>query len=400
MTRVQKTVALLVILLLTALAAAQEALPPPQLKLTDTPYYRIYSDLSPERLREATLRMTKMAEEYHRRTAGFAGVLRERMPAYLYCTESDYLNAGGAEGSGGYFDGEKLVAITTDRDGLDPWHTIQHEAFHQFAKIVIGGELPVWVNEGLAEYFGEALFTGDSFVTGLIPQDRLERVRDLIKTDKYVSITKMMAMSNGDWNGALAVANYDQAWSMVHFLVHAENGKYQPAFNSFIQLLSRGQLADRAWETTFGDARGFETRWKDYWLKLPDNPTADSYTRARVLVATSFLARATAAKHTFASFEEFSKAADRRAIRTNPDEWLPPDLLRGVLAASIGQGDWSLEGAPSRMPGLLFTSTSGRKFSGTFTLMKGRVKRVDVTVLPAARPAAATTQAPARPPRQ
>ena len=50
------------------------------------------------------------------------------------------------------FAGEHITAYT--------WHTVQHEGFHQFAHAVIGGDIPTWLNEGLAEYFGEALFTG------------------------------------------------------------------------------------------------------------------------------------------------------------------------------------------------------------------------------------------------
>ena len=33
--------------------------------------------------------------------------------------------------------------------------------------------MPTWLNEGLAEYFGEGIFTGDGFVTGVISPERL-----------------------------------------------------------------------------------------------------------------------------------------------------------------------------------------------------------------------------------
>ncbi len=322
-----------------------------------------------------------------------------RLPVYLYCLEGEYIDAGGPEGSAGYFDGEKLVAITDDREGIDEWHTIQHEGFHQFAKAVIGGELPTWVNEGLAEYFGEAVFTGDSYVTGLAPPEpHVQRVREMLKTDQYVSITKMMAMSHGEWNAALAAANYDQAWSMVYFLAHGDNGKYQPAFSKFIQLLSRGQLPDRAWETTFGNPAGFEDRWKEYWMKLPQNATEDGYNRARVSTVTSFLARATAAKQTFASFTEFAKAAEKRDVHAPQDDWLPQDLLRHVLNDSVGAGDWSLESSAAHQPWVTLTTPAGTQFRGTFSLMKGRVQRVDVAVSAAGRPSGATTPVPAHPP--
>ena len=62
------------------------------------------------------------------------------------------------------------------------WHTVQHEGFHQFAHVVIRGDLPIWVNEGLAEYFGEAVFTGDGFVSGVIPPTAMTGIRRLPAT--------------------------------------------------------------------------------------------------------------------------------------------------------------------------------------------------------------------------
>ena len=84
-------------------------------------------------------------------------------------------------GSAGVYmrsDGEpRLMGVAGELENAFTWHLIQHEGFHQFAAAVIGGDRPVWVNEGLAEYFGEAIFTGDGFIAGIIPQWRLKRIR-------------------------------------------------------------------------------------------------------------------------------------------------------------------------------------------------------------------------------
>ena len=37
--------------------------------------------------------------------------------------------------------------------------------------------------------------------------------------------------------------NYDQAWTMVQFLAHAENGKYQGAFVKFMRAIATGPSA-------------------------------------------------------------------------------------------------------------------------------------------------------------
>jgi hypothetical protein len=50
---------------------------------------------------------------------------------------------------------------------------------------VIGGELPIWVNEGMAEYFGEGIFTGDGFITGVIPPKRLRMIKETSSSKKF-----------------------------------------------------------------------------------------------------------------------------------------------------------------------------------------------------------------------
>src|SRR5438270_3193033 len=42
-------------------------------------YYIIHTDLSSDDVKEAVIRMNKMAEEYHERTRGFSGEIRERL---------------------------------------------------------------------------------------------------------------------------------------------------------------------------------------------------------------------------------------------------------------------------------------------------------------------------------
>src|SRR5262249_18358568 len=135
-----------------------------------------------------------------------------------------------------------------------------------------------------------------------------------------------------DWNHRLTVLNYDQAWSMIHFLARGENGKYQHALAAMMVELSKGRQADTAWNDNFGSADGFEQKWKKFWLNLPENPSDDLYAQATVARLTSFLARATAQKQIFASFDEFRSVAIAGKLKIAPADWLPNDLLGEALA--------------------------------------------------------------------
>lgn len=351
---------------------------PARFKTYDSRYYVIQTDLEGDQVRETTLRMTKMAEEYHDRTRDFSGVISNRLPFMIFKNASDYYAAGGPPRSAGVFDGEKLMAIAGEKVSDETWHVVQHEGFHQFARAVIRGDLPIWVNEGLAEYFGQGVFTGDGFITGLIPHGRMERIKESMKDRRvFIPVSSMMDMSHAEWNRQMRLENYDQAWSMVHFLAHGEDGKYQKAFSGYMTDLGRGRDADRAWQDNFGDANGFEERWRKYWTELPDNPTGDLYCKASIAILTSFAARATASKQTFDGFEDFDRQLKNKSIKVLDADWLPPQL--GVEAAELAQmiGKCSIEKAGPQ-PVLVAETKQGTRFIGTFKLKGNRVDSVNV----------------------
>lgn len=355
-----------------------------QLRSYETRYYLLHTDLDAAAVREADLRLTAMAEMYYERVKGFGGRITRKLPVYLFTRAEDYCRAGGRPGSAGFFDGRRLMALARSRDGF-LWQVLQHEGFHQFLHAFVGGDLPVWVNEGLAEYFGLALYTGDGFVTGLIPSGRLERLRGWISGGKVKSVAEMMTTSHALWNAELSLVNYDQAWSLIHFLAHAENGRYQPAFNGFIRDISRGMRWEPAWQRHFGSGtRAFERKWREYWMQMPPDPTADRYAQATVATLTSFYARAFSQRQVFRTFEEFVAAARAGRLRAHPDDWLPPTLLADALDQAARRGSWEVR---KRVGGyeLVCTLDDGTALIGKFKVRSRRVVRDSVRVTVARR---------------
>ncbi len=345
-----------------------------------TQYYNIHTDLSRSDVREAALRISKMAEEYQSRTRGFAGKITTKLPFYLFSNPADYFAAGGLANSAGVYTGDKLMAIAGKPTSGDTWRLVQHEGFHQFLHAVIGGDIPVWLNEGMAEYFGEAIFTGDGFVTGVIPNYRLGRIQQAMRAGAFVAIPQIMVTERGQWNHEMKTANYDQAWSMVHFLVHAESGKYRKSLDGFLREVSRKGLSwEIAWRKNFGSGVGdFEKLWRSYWLGLQENPTSDMYAQATVATMTSFLARAYAGKQTFRSADEFFAAAKGKTLKMSSNDWLPPALLERALKNAPQLGKWSLEPKGRGSAAFSCTLNAGSKLTGTFVVKKGRVHRVNV----------------------
>jgi len=384
-------------MILTSAAVVSFCSPcPAETKLTKytTRYYILHTDLDRNLVREAVVRITAMAREYHNRTRSFAGRINTRFPFYLYKNREDYLRHPGViQGSAGMFTGRSLVA-TAPRPG-GSWRVVQHEGFHQFAHKMIAGHLPTWLDEGLAEYFGAGVWTGDSLVVGVISRHSLGRVRSMIDSKKFMPLEKMLDMKQTEWNDKLKTQNYLQAWSMVHFLVHADKGKYQPALSSYIRDLSQGRSSSASFRKRFGkNVKAFQNRYTQWWSKLEDDPSSDLYDRIKVLTLTSFLARAHYTRRKFENIEAFFQAARDGTFtkvfaeigRRNPDIWLPESLLTRTVQRAGNIKQWSLVGKAKGLPRLKLARGGGAALLGSFK-MGSRISVTVKTVRPVTKPA-------------
>ncbi len=344
------------------------------LRSYDTRYYTLHTDLDQDAVREASLRIDAMAQAYLDRTKSFGGRISQRMPFYLFSSPRDYYAAGGMEGTAGVFDGRKLMAIAGKKTGGETWRVVQHEGFHQFAAGCLGRDLPTWANEGLAEYFGEAIFTGDGLVTGVIPPERLARVQHWIKEGNTISIEAMMKKSHDDWNMQLSIVNYDQAWSMVQFLAHGDNGKYQKAFADFLSAVSADKSWTDSWAASFGyDVAPFQKRWRDYWSKLEPDATNEQVAKATTITLTHFYARAFSQRQIFETMDAFLDAAKDGKLKSAARDWLPPGLLQAALGRMERLGQWSIIKRPGGYA-VVCQLPDGRKITGTFTVDAGAVR--------------------------
>lgn len=362
--------------LLTAIAAGCLLTLPARtagkLKVYQSRFYTIHSDMPREVVQEAMLRLDAMAVEYANRLRGFAPRSARRMDFYLFRNAEDYYRAGGLPGSAGVYTGQKLMAIGGERISEGLWHVLQHEGLHQFLHQVIHGDIPVWVNEGLAEYFGEAIFVGDGFVTGIVRPERLRRVQALIRGNQVLSIAEMMQMSHDKWNALLRGRNYDQAWSMIQFLAHGDGGRYQGPFNRFLADLAHGARWEHAWQRNFGTGTAaFERRWRQYWLNMTEADTVPRRAEAVLHIVTAFYARAFSQKQHYPQWEDFVAAARAGRLRQNPRDWLPPSLLASALAQAPKLGRWQIR----RRQGyeIVCTLADRRQLAGSFRVRNGRV---------------------------
>jgi len=181
------------------------------------------------------------------------------------------------------------------------------------------------------------------------------------------------------------MANYDQAWAMVHFLAQGEDGKYQKAFVKFMSLIGQGRGYMDAWSDVFGrDHAAFQKKFEQWWTELPKEPTRPLFERAALLTITSFYARAQAQGQIFESAEAFLAAAGEDKVKITFDDYLPISVLKSALRPAKKLEDLTLKPAEKTKPAQVSCKLSdGSILTATYVFTGKKVKAVEWQIKPA-----------------
>ncbi len=347
-------------------------------------YHLLYTDLGDEKVLEARARIEAMARGYHECTKGFGGRMPGKMPFYLFCSHADFQDSvsAGLRNFSGAYDGISLkVSADTDRYSWRKiWQVVRHEGFHQFVHWRLargrGGRIPVWLNEGLAEYFGAARWTGDRLMTGFIPPLRKLKLLGHLYTGGIEPFPAFITKTGTQWVDEASPAHYDQAWSMVHFFAHAEEEKYKKSFGTYVKQVVRGMPNARAFVKSFDDDTGeLEKAYCRWWKSLPAHPARDLYDRLVLERLVAFLARFYQKGVRFETAEDFFRRAGRGDVALDPDEdgdrWLPPALLEWAVRKAGVYENRRLAAGGNGYPVLVLERSDGKKLEGGFYLRGG-----------------------------
>ncbi|HJQ41354.1 MAG TPA: hypothetical protein VKB93_29795 [Thermoanaerobaculia bacterium] len=152
--------------------------------------------------------------------------------------------------SGVFLGGENsnfILLQAGSENGLD--RIIYHELTHYFVKNTIAG-LPVWLNEGMAEYYSTFRTDGDEVHIGRpvaehvmwLRNEQLIPLRDLFAVDRDSSI-----YNEGSRQGVF----YAESWALLHYLMLG-NEERRAQFGKLMTLLDARKSMQEAFETAFG----------------------------------------------------------------------------------------------------------------------------------------------------
>ena len=301
-----------------------------QMRVIQSRHYTIHSDLPEDFTHELARRMDAMHDEYTRRLTDFRPTGEaSRLQVHLFSRRADYVALVGADGrqsAGVFIPHRNLLAAVVEGTGRSQFRQVlQHEAFHQFAHNRLSPNLPVWLNEGLAELFEDGLWTGNGFMIGEAPPWRVALLHHHMRQRRLIDFRTIMGWNLSDWNRRIAAGGdeadiqYNQAWAMVHFLVYATEGTGQPVYRdrliNLLARLNRSQDAQTAFAAAFSNnIGGFQDRFVAYARQLSPTPMTQYMDHVRILAS---LLKATGTQD-FGTMAQFRSYVRRHWIAPQP----------------------------------------------------------------------------------
>ena len=156
-------------------------------------------------------------------------------------------------------------------DEVNPYHWMIHEATHQLNAEVAKWQLEKWLDEGIAEYFSTSILENDRLVLGKIDRNTypiwwlssLNLSGDLkndIQATKIIPLKIIITDSGGPDINKYFNLYYIHWWSLTHFLIHYENGRYKAGFFGLVK--DGGTL--KAFEKQIGPVHEIQAKWYPY----------------------------------------------------------------------------------------------------------------------------------------
>jgi hypothetical protein len=320
-----------------------------RLQQFSTRHYVLHSNLPPAEAQAFGRHVDRVFGEYQKLFAatGLTAADTSPMALYLFATQEQYqgfLDGHGvnAANSAGMFFHlptiRGLATYTRGRSITETMRVLQHEGFHQFAFSYIGVNLPIWVNEGLAQYYEDGIVTDRGMHLGVANARRIATVRRALAQDRVVEFDHLLAMTSEQWgqtlntNAQQASLLYDQSWSVVYFLIHGDNGRYRRAFEQYLVDLGKNVPSERAFRDAFGtnETQSFRQAWQRFAEQHEPEPLSLTLDRLDFLArAMTFLEeRGERVPRRLSDLRARLQAMNYRLIRTTPGG------LRFEIAAS------------------------------------------------------------------
>jgi tetratricopeptide (TPR) repeat protein len=164
---------------------------------------------------------------------------------------------GRARPAGLYVPGEDchFVAVRTNIEGDNPYEVVYHEYTHAILNLNFRGT-PVWLGEGLAEFFGNSAIHSDYVEIG---KPSLYHLR-VLQESHLIPIDALLTADHDSpyYNEAnRAGIFYAESWAITHYLMLDPEARRRNLLSNFLNAWDASGNQVEAAEKTFGDLKKF-----------------------------------------------------------------------------------------------------------------------------------------------
>ena len=164
------------------------------------------------------------------------------------------------------------ITLTTEDHNGDPFDVIFHEYTHLLLENTLGRNIPIWFNEGLAEYY--STFSVDEHenkvALGKVKSDHVLYLREqkLLPLRLLFNVDHRSPYYNEKQKQGVF---YAESWALVHYLLLGNNGQRQPQLGPFVDMLKRNVPVEQAFN------QAFQTNYETMEKELKSYISRDKY---------------------------------------------------------------------------------------------------------------------------
>jgi tetratricopeptide (TPR) repeat protein len=154
------------------------------------------------------------------------------------------------------------VVLQMDAEGNNPYHALYHEYTHALMHLNFSN-IPIWLDEGVAEYLGNASIGDKESRIGLIDPGNVY----VFQQNKLLPIETLFAVDHNSpyYNEANRTSIfYAESWALVHYLMLSPDAGQKQLLKHFMTAWSTTRDPVLAAQQTFGDLKKFQGVLESY----------------------------------------------------------------------------------------------------------------------------------------
>ena len=176
----------------------------------------------------------------------------------------DYWTKGHAHPAGLFVSAmnQFYIAVDLDAEGTNPYETIYHEYYHSQTAPYYP-DMPTWLSEGLASFFGNSRIDGTAAIVGEASPDLLYQLAHskMIPLDTLFGVDRSSPYYNEQ---SKVTMFYAESWALVHYLLIGDNQAHRTMLAAYLEALDAGAKQDGAAAKAFGDLKKLQDDLENY----------------------------------------------------------------------------------------------------------------------------------------